>query len=104
MACVSANDSNSTGIVETQDMQVLELKENNVTKLDDIENSMDNNLTYEKTTPSINISSDKVNAKDTLEIYLQNSTGNPLNSKKLNITLNNKFYSLEKKTPLIMIN
>ena len=95
MACVSANDSNSTGIVETQDMQVLELKENNVTKLDDIENSMDNNLTYEKTTPSINISSDKVNAKDTLEIYLQNSTGNPLNSKKLNITLNNKFYSLE---------
>ncbi len=92
MTYVSANDSNSTDTVKTQDIPV---KENNTIKTNDTGNSISDNSTYEKTTPSINISSNKLNAKDTLEIYLQNSTGTPLKSKKLNITLNNKLYSLE---------
>ena len=48
----------------------------------------------EKTTPVISIKSGNVKSKDTINIYLKNSTGSPLKSKNLTATLNNKKYSL----------
>ena len=53
------------------------------------------NESVEKTAPSITISSDNVKSRDTLEIYLKNSTGSPLISKQFTATLNSKVYSLK---------
>ena len=48
----------------------------------------------EKTTPIISIKSGNVKCKDTIDIFLKNSSGSPLESKNLTATINNKVYLL----------
>lgn len=52
------------------------------------------NESFEKTNPVISLENDKVKSKDTLYIHLKNSSGNPLKSKNLTLTLNSKKYSI----------
>ena len=90
IAAVSADDLNSTEYMELEsdDSSELELQETS----DDM--SDDNNETDERTTPVISIESKTVDSKDTLEIYLTNSSGDALKSKNLTVGINNKMYSL----------
>ena len=79
IAVVSANDLNSTEDLELNNESAIELEDETAVLNDG--NGSDDDVTVEKTTPSITISSDNVKSKDTLEIYLKNSTGSPLKSK-----------------------
>ena len=56
------------------------------------ENSSQNEV--EKTAPAISIQSSNVKCKETLKIYLKNSTGSPLESKNITASINNKKYPL----------
>ncbi|WP_405267140.1 hypothetical protein [Methanobrevibacter sp.] len=47
-----------------------------------------------KTTPKVSVKSTKVKSRDTLVIYLKNSSGNPLKSKKLTASIGDKKYSI----------
>ena len=47
-----------------------------------------------KSTPKISVKTTKVKSKDALSIYLKNSSGNPLKSKKLTASIGGKKYSL----------
>ena len=96
IAAVSADDLNSTDIVELENDDTLELVNETAvedTANDDISNA--NNGTVEKTTPVVSVNSKNVKSKDTLEIYLENSTGSPLKSKKFTAIINDKKYSLK---------
>ena len=94
IAVVSAADSNSTDDLELEDNDPIELDEELV-----VENAEDdsngNNESAEKDSVSIEVSSTNVKTKDTLEIYLKNSTDGPLKSKQFTAILNNKEYSLK---------
>ena len=95
IAAVSADDLNSTDIVQLENDDTLELV--NETAVEDTANddvSNDGNDTVEKTTPVVSVSSNNVKSKDSLEIYLENSTGSPLKSKKFTAIINDKKYSL----------
>ena len=46
-----------------------------------------------KSAPKITVKSTKVKSKDTLVVYLKNSSGNPLKSKKVVVSIGNKKYS-----------
>ena len=93
IAVVSANDLNSTEDLELNNEIAVELEDETAVLNDG--NGSDDDVTVEKTTPSITISSDNVKSKDTLEIYLKNSTGSPLKSKAFTAVINNKEYSLK---------
>ena len=114
IAVVSASDSNSTEIIESDFNNSVELEqivipadsvESNGTDESDLQETAtsssevnETNTTEKtviKTTPLVTIDSKKVNSKDTLTIYLKNSSGNPLKSKKFTATINNKEYSLK---------
>ena len=60
--------------------------------------SDDANITEEveviKSTPKISVKSTKVKSKDTLTIYLKNSSGDPIKSKKLTASIGSKKYSI----------
>lgn len=91
---VSANDSNSTEIIEADYNDTINLKHEETDVLNE-NTTVDANESIEKTTPVVTIESNKVNSKDSLTIYLKNSTGNPLKSKKLTVSINTKKYSLK---------
>ena len=93
IAAVSANDLNSTDDLELNNESAIELEDETAVLNDG--NGSDDEVSVEKTTPSITISSDNVKSRDTLEIYLKNSTGSPLKSKEFTAILNNKQYSLK---------
>ena len=95
IAVVSANDFNSTDNLELDCNDTAELKvdESPANEIDEAD-STDANGTVEKTTPVVSIESKKVNSKDTLEIYLTNSSGIALKSKKIVAEINNKKYPL----------
>ena len=97
IAAVCANDGNSSDISQLNAENTTEI-EKTVEQFPPIaDNNTDtsNDTDVEKTTPQISISSKNVKSKDTLEIFLKNSTGNPLSGKKLKVTFNNKPYSLK---------
>ena len=97
IAAVCANDGNSSDISQLNAENTTEI-EKTVEQFPPIaDNNTDtsNDTNVEKTTPQISISSKNVKSKDTLEIFLENSTGNPLSGKKLKVTFNNKPYSLK---------
>ncbi|WP_458453422.1 cysteine peptidase family C39 domain-containing protein [Methanobrevibacter sp.] len=107
IAAVSAHDLNSTDTVEMNNDEIISMDEQNTP--DAVENdvlelngessdnniSAEENITVEKTTPKISLSTTKVKSKDSLEIYLLNSTGSPLKSKKITAILNNKKYTFQ---------
>ena len=97
IAVVSANDGNSTDISQLSEDNATEIEKavDDYTPVADNGTGDSNDTVVEKTTPQISISSKSVKSKDTLEIFLKNSTGDPLKGKKLNVTLNNKVYSLK---------
>ena len=90
IAVVSANDANTTEVCQIDEEVTLEIEDSADEPL-----STNNETNVTKTTPDITVSSTSVKSKDTLEIYLKNSTDNPIQSKTLNVTLNNKAYSLK---------
>ena len=51
-------------------------------------------VVHEKTNPVITIDSSNYKSIDSIEITVKNSSGNPLTSKKIDATINNKKYSL----------
>lgn len=93
IAAVSANDLNSTDNLELNNESAIELDEEAAVLNEG--NGSDEDVPVEKTTPSITISSNNVNSRDTLEIYFKNSTGSPLKSKQFTAILNDKKYSLK---------
>ena len=97
IVAVSAGDSNSTLASPTEDNNTLNVEgivdETNGTG-ENLNNTVNQTDKKEKTTPDITIGSTSVKSRDSLEIYLKNSTGSPINSKLLHIYLNDKEYSL----------
>ncbi|MBP3791581.1 MAG: hypothetical protein ILA26_06095 [Methanobrevibacter sp.] len=94
IAAVSADDLNSTEIVEldhdgSADLEAEDIADEGV---DEVNSSVLEPI--EKTTPKISIESKKVNCKDTLEIQLTNSSGDALKSKKIIASINDKKYPL----------
>ena len=76
IAAVSASDLNSTESLEINTNESFELNAQDTAVEDNV--VADENESVEKSTPDISISSNNVKSKDTLEISLENSTGNPL--------------------------
>lgn len=83
-----ASDTNGTDVDNLDSSQSIELDEDNGTTTDD---DIQPNI---KTKPVISIKSNSAKSKDTLYIYLKNSTGSPLKSKELKLNINNKKYSI----------
>ena len=94
VAAVSASELNATDSLEIEADDAIELDEQTEI-LEDNGTDSDDNGTAEKTTPEITVSSTDVKSRDTLEIYLKNSTGSPIASKQFTATLNNKIYTLK---------
>lgn len=88
---VSANETNGTDLIELENNDTVESA-----SIDDVSlsNASDSNSSdeIEKTDPIISIKSSDIKSKDTLRVYLKNSSSSPLASKKLNVTINNKKY------------
>ncbi|MBQ7929123.1 MAG: hypothetical protein IJ287_10360 [Methanobrevibacter sp.] len=84
---VSADDLNETTINETD----------GGINLDDVNlsSSSEDNSTVEvvKTSPVVSVKTTKLKAKDTLTVYLKNSSGSLLKSKNLTLLINGKKYS-----------
>lgn len=87
IAVVSAGDVNSTDAVQNDNFTSERVFE-------EAGNISNDNGTFEKTTPEITVKSNDVKSKDTLEIYLSNSSGSPLTSKKLTAVIGNNQYSI----------
>lgn len=93
LSVVSADDFNGTEVNEIND---------NVTAdshgLDDVgtlsESENNSNASVEKTKPVITLKTSKIKTVDTLKVHLENSSGNPLKSKNLTLTLNDRKYSV----------
>ena len=92
---VSANDFNSTEIVEMENGKIIESKEEVALINATGENIVEEKESVEKTTPVISVSSNNVNCKDTIDISIKDSSGTPLKSKKFSAVINNKVYSLK---------
>ena len=107
---VSANDLNSTDNLELDNGDVVELDEeisllnagndsnDDIVGLNEETSSLNagnGSDDVEKTMPIITISSNDVKSKDTLKIYIKNSTGNPIKSKEFTAILNENKYSLK---------
>lgn len=97
IVAVSAADSNSTDIVESDNNDSFELKEqlNSEDTPSEINTTGNDSETFQKTTPQIQIDSKNVYSKDTLEISLISSDGKVLKAKKLTAIINNKKHSLK---------
>lgn len=101
IAAVSANDVNVTDSYQL-DGNGFELVVDDYSNGGDDSNSSDvsddANITEEveviKSTPKISVKSTKVKSKDTLTIYLKNSSGDPIKSKKLTASIGSKKYSI----------
>jgi hypothetical protein len=93
VAAVSANDLNATDNLEMDDEDPVGLEEE--ISVSDNGNGSGEDVDVEKTVPSITVSSNDVKSKDTLEIYLKNSTDQPIKSKEFTAILNDKKYSLK---------
>ena len=94
MALVSASDSNITDI-DAPNNDSFDLSASPISQEDALESNESDSLEFNKTTPEITISSKKLKSKDTLEIHLQNSSGNPIKSKTLTVKINNKVHTLK---------
>ncbi len=99
IAVVSASDANSTDVsqFDGNDTEVV-LNDNSDIESDsnssDVENISDDEVNVIKSTPKISVKSTKVKSKDTLVIYLKNSSGSPLKSKKLTASIGGKKYPI----------
>ncbi len=71
---------------------------NNQNNENDNTNDSNNNTSPEpvikKTNPKITLKTTRLYSKDTLTVYLKNSTNSPLKSKKLTVTINNKKFNI----------
>lgn len=97
ISAVSASDDNNTDICQlTNDTVDIENTVRNTSISDNATGGNQTNETGDvvKTTPEITLSTKKPKSKDTLEIYLKNSSGVPLKSKII-VTLNKKTYNLK---------
>lgn len=96
IAAVSAIDSNSTYGLEMDFNGTVELEAEDpiADSADDVNSTENATASIEKTTPTISVESKKVSSKDTLEIYLTNSSGNALKSKKILAEINNKKFAV----------
>lgn len=94
LSSVSASYLNDTDCVGIESNQTIM----DSTNLNDVnlDNSYGDDLKegIVKSNPEITIKTNKLKSKDTLSIYLKNSSGNPLTSKKLSVSINNKNYSI----------
>jgi hypothetical protein len=96
IAAVSASDANDTDVSQMADNDTTAIgevvHEKNIAQNDSAGNSSQSNETkpVEKTTPTITIGSNDVKSKDTLEIYLKNSSGSPIGSKELKVSIDDK--------------
>ena len=90
---VSAGDANSTDVFQTANMTD-EVPFESVQDLHNISQANESSQ-IAKDSPSITISSNTVSSIDSLDICLKNSTGSPLKSKSLNVSLNNKVQTLK---------
>lgn len=92
---VSASEVNSTCDVNAvNDNGSLSVEKTfEVTKLEN--SSVNGSQTIEKTTPVVSIKSSKIQSRNSLEIYLKNSSGTPLKSKKLTAEIDGKEYSIK---------
>lgn len=97
VSVVTACEDNATDVLEIQcedEMEIeCDIEAEEITK-DVSEVELTNLSQVEKTTPTVTISSNKLNSKDTLEIYLKTSSSTPISSKKLSVNFNGKSYSL----------
>lgn len=94
LSAVSANDLNETGCTEMDYNQTVESTAEEGISLNDSSES-NSSVEIEKTTPEITLKTNKIKSKDSLNIYLKNSSGSPLVSKKLTVSLNNREYSIK---------
>lgn len=92
---VCANDLNSTEELEIDEAIIIEEDILTVENNDDTIADSEDNKTVEKTTPSISIQSNNLKSKDSLEIYLKNSTGSPISSKQLSVTVDSQKKSIK---------
>ncbi|MBQ8018300.1 MAG: hypothetical protein IJ258_09390 [Methanobrevibacter sp.] len=93
LTVISANDTNSSDIIQNTNLTDEYVCE---TIADDSNISQSNESGEAvKTTPAISIESKTVNSIDSLEIYLKNSSGTPLASKNLKITINNNVKTIQ---------
>ena len=88
---VSAGEVNDTSLNEINHNASIDLDSLDDVSLGNASEGISNG-SIEKTNPVVSLKSNKVKAKDTLVIYLKNSSGNPLKSKNLTLNLNDKKY------------
>lgn len=96
IAVVSADDANVTDNVTADDYSEdisADLNQSDVPEVTSQVNQTADEPKIVKSTPKITVKSTKVKSKDTLVVYLKNSSGNPLKSKKLVASIGNKKYS-----------
>lgn len=95
IAVVSAHDTNYNDVELLYNQTTEQNSKIDVFEdvIDDLENS--ENQIVNKTAPLITVKSTNIKSKDTIEIYLKNSTGSPLKSKNLTALLNGKNYNLK---------
>lgn len=96
IAVVSAEDVNLTDICvvnDTSDEISSDLNQNDISEDDNQINQTANETEIVKSTPKITVKSTNVKSRDTLVVYLKNSSGSPLESKKLVASIGAKKYS-----------
>lgn len=97
ISVVAAGEDNATDILDVASDEEIEIQ--SVVEPEEIAKDLSeveiaNETPAQKTAPAITISSTKLNSKDTLEIYLKNSSSSPIKSKKLSVNLNGKVHYL----------
>lgn len=96
ISAASASDVNSTDNVTADDYSEnvpADLNQSDIPETDSQAVQAANETKIVKSTPKITVKSTKVKSKDTLVVYLKNSSGNPLKSKKVVASIGNKKYS-----------
>lgn len=90
---VSANEVNDPIVNEISVNETIEYP-----NFDDVSSNngseVNSNENIVKTKPVLSVKSTKIKTKDTLDIYLKNSSGSLLKSKNLTLSINNKHYSV----------
>ena len=94
LTVISANDTNSSDVFHTNNLTDDALIQTDTLNTDNVSQTNESDEAV-KTTPEITVSSKKVSSIDSIEIYLKNSSGSPLKSKILNVTINNKLQTLK---------
>lgn len=93
VAVVSAHDTNFDD-VEVMNNQTAEQNGEEIA-LEDSVDDLDKEQTVNKTTPLITVKSKNIKFKDSLEIYLKDSTGSPLKSKNITAVIDGKSYNIK---------